>query len=132
MKNEALVVGKCDKMSKIIMDISQYHWFFSPKYPLLGKEVHATTRQFTIIISGSNVEKHDVSLYSKFQGNRINILEITAVFIYDEKNEKPTVFFSILSPNLPPIQISIFEKKVFSRVLDLGKLSHFLSIAPHF
>ena len=75
---------------------------------LLGKEVHATTRQFTIIISGSNVEKHDVSLYSKFQGNRINILEITAVFIYDEKKEKPTVFFSILSLNLPPIQISNF------------------------
>ena len=78
---------------------------------MLGKEVHATTRQFTIIISGSNVEKHDVSLYSKFQGNRINILEITAVFIYDEKKEKPTVFFSILSLNLPPIQISNFWKK---------------------
>ena len=101
-------------------------------YLRLGKEVHATKQQFTIMISGLNVEKHDVSLYLKFQGNCINILEITAVFIYDEKNEKPTVFFSILSPNLPPIQISIFEKKVFSRVLDLGKLSHFLSIAPHF
>ena len=63
------------------------------------------------MISGLNVEKHDVSLYSKFQGNRINILEITAVFIYDEKNEKPTVFFSILSLNLPPIQISNFWKK---------------------
>ena len=146
--------------------------------------MHATTRQFTIIISGSNVEKHDVSLYSKFQGNRINILEITAVFIYDEKKEKPTVFFSILSLNLPPIQISnfwkksifqgigsrqiksfpidctpllktifqknilwkflealskntlkfsrIFEKKVFFRVLDLGELGHFPSIAPYF
>merc|ERR1711947_41592 len=80
-----------------------------------------TKQQFTIMISGLNVKKHDVSLYLKFQGNCINILEITAVFIYDEKNEKPTVFFSILSPNLPPIQISIFEKKIFSRVLDLGK-----------
>ena len=76
--------------------------------PLVGKEVHVTTRQFTIRISGSNVEKHDVSLYIKFQGNRINILEITAVFIYDKKNEKPTVFFSILSLNLPPIKISNF------------------------
>ena len=80
---------------------------------MLGKEVHATTRQFTIMISGSNVEKHDVSLYLKFQGNCINILEITAVFIYDKKKEKSTVFFSILSPNLPPIQISIFEKKKY-------------------
>ena len=79
----------------------------------VGKELHATKQQFTIMISGLNVEKHDVSLYLKFQGNCINILEITAVFIYDEKNEKPTVFFSILSPNLPPIQISIFEKKYF-------------------
>ena len=74
----------------------------------VGKEVHATTRQFTIIISGSNVEKHDVSLCLKFQGNRFNILEITAVFVYDKKNEKQTVFFSILSLNLPPIKISYF------------------------
>ena len=77
----------------------------------VGKEVHVTTRQFTIMISGSNVEKHDVSLCLKFQGNRFNILEITAVFIYDKKNEKPTVFFSILSLNLPPIKISNFWKK---------------------
>ena len=142
--------------------------------------MHATTRQFTIMISGSNVEKHDVSLHLKFQGNRINILEITAIFIYDKKKEKPTVFFSIFSPNLPPIQISnlkkknifrvldlvisyrlhptfedhfskkyfvkifrgltkkylnfrkFLKKKVFFRVLDLGELSHFPSIAPYF
>ena len=77
------------------------------------------------MISGLNVEKHDVSLYLKFQGNCINILEITAVFIYDEKNEKPTVFFSILSPNLPPIQISIFEKKYIFQGIGSRQIQSF-------
>jgi len=35
MENEAFVAGKCDEMSKIIMDISQYHQSFFPKYLLL-------------------------------------------------------------------------------------------------
>ena len=82
---------------------------------MIGKEVHATSRQFTIMIFGSDAEKHDVSKYSKFQGNRINILEITAVFMYDKKKEKPTVFFPVFKQNLPPIQISCFlRKKKFS------------------
>ena len=85
--------------------------------PKLGKEVHATTRQFTIMISGSNVEKHDVSLHLKFQGNRINILEITAVFMYDKKKEIPTVFFSVHQLNLPPnTNFKFFEKKKFQGI----------------
>ena len=34
MKNEAPVAGKCDKTSKIIMDISAYHRKFFSKIPL--------------------------------------------------------------------------------------------------
>ena len=69
---------------------------------MIGKEVRVTTQRFTIMISGSNVEKHDVSLYLKFQGNCINIFEITAVFIYDEKNEKTdSVFLHSLTKLAP-------------------------------
>ena len=81
--------------------------------PKLGKEVHATKQQFTIMISGLNVEKHDVSLYLKFQGNCINILEITAVFIYDEKNQKPTVFSPFSHQTCPQYKFQFLKKKYF-------------------
>ena len=46
MKNETLLAGKCDKTSKIIMDISQYHYFFSPKYLLLLRGFFSSVTEF--------------------------------------------------------------------------------------
>jgi len=46
MKNETLLAGKCDKTSKIIMDISQYPYFFSPKYRLLLRDFFSSVTEF--------------------------------------------------------------------------------------
>ena len=56
-----------------------------PRINLVRQGMACTKQQFTIMISGLNVEKHDVSLYLKFQGNCINITEITAIFMIGKK-----------------------------------------------
>ena len=88
-------------------------------WALVGKEVCATLRRFTIQIFGLYVEKHDLSKYFKFQDNRINSLEVMAFLYLKSKRKKPTFFFSIFCLNLPPIKIfKVFLKKVM--IQDFG------------
>ena len=53
-------------------------------------------------------------------------------YIWREKRKTDSVFLHSLTELAPNTNFKFLKKKVFFRVLDLGKLSHFLSIAPHF